>query len=480
MKHVPIVIGGKRSTGDGHRKVISPATGDAVATMALATAGDLDRAVHAARAAAEELAAMTIRQRAAKVAKVADLIERDTEAMARDLSSEQGKPLAEARGEVSVAAEMWRDAAEIARHLTDQILPSDDPERAILTVRRPHGVLGVITPWNFPATIPTEYLCAGLAAGNAIVWKPSELTPVTALWFLEFVEEAGFPAGSVNLVPGMGHDIGAGIAGHKGIDAIGFTGSPATGNAITAAAGPKPLLLELGGNNATVVLADADVTEAARRLAGATFANAGQICSSTERIIVERGIYDDLAEALAAEARKLRLGPSLDEHTTIGPLNNEATAAKVDEHIADATSRGATVLAGGARASGHPTDLYYQPSILKGLDPTMTAFRAETFGPVAMLMPFDDLDEAANLVNDHGLGLVAGVLSTDTARAVDLGRRLQAGIVNIGDVATSWQPHSPFGGYSGRASGVGRIGGRYSIEELSQLQTFTLPARMLP
>ncbi|MGC0145045.1 aldehyde dehydrogenase family protein [Pseudactinotalea sp. Z1732] len=480
MKHVPIVIGGKRSTGDDHLEVISPATGQPVATMARATAEDLDRAVHAARDAAAELAAMTIRQRAAKVAMVAELIERDIEPMARDLASEQGKPIAEARGEVSVAAEMWRDAAEITRHMTDAILPSDNPERAILTVRRPHGVLGVITPWNFPATIPTEYLCAGLAAGNAIVWKPSELTPMTALWLQDFVEEAGFPAGSVNLVPGMGQDIGAGIAGHRSIDAIGFTGSPATGNAITATAGPKPLLLELGGNNATVVLADADVDEAARRLAGATFANAGQICSSTERIIVERSIYDDLAEALAAEARRLRLGPSLDEHTTIGPLNNEATAAKVDAHIADATSRGATVLAGGGRASGHPTDLYYEPSILKDLDPAMTAFRAETFGPVAMLMPFDGLDQAADLVNDHGLGLVAGVLSTDTARAVDLGRRLRAGIVNIGDVATSWQPHSPFGGYSGRASGVGRIGGRYSIEELSQLQTFTVPARMLP
>ncbi|HLS24604.1 MAG TPA: aldehyde dehydrogenase family protein [Beutenbergiaceae bacterium] len=480
MKHVPIVIGNRPTDGAERIDVISPASGEPVATMALAGIGDLDEAVSTARRAVDALAAMTIRERAAKVAKVADLMERDLESIARDLANEQGKPINEARDEVAVAAEMWRDAAQIGRHMTDRILPSDHPDRAVITVRRPHGVLGVITPWNFPATIPTEYLCAGLVAGNAIVWKPSELTPVTALRILECIQEADFPEGSVNLVPGMGRDIGAGIAAHAGIDAIGFTGSPATGRSITATAGPKPLLLELGGNNATVVLADVDIDEAARRLRSAVFANAGQICSSTERIIVERPVYDELAEALAAHARQLRLGPSLDEMTTIGPLNNEATAAKVEAHINDAAERGATVLTGGRRAADRPTDLYFEPSVLTGLEPHMKAFREETFGPVAMLMPFDELTEAAHLVNDHGLGLVAGVLGTDTTRAMDLGRRLRAGIVNIGEVATAWQHHSPFGGYSGRASGVGRIGGRYSIEELSQTQTFVVPARTMP
>jgi succinate-semialdehyde dehydrogenase/glutarate-semialdehyde dehydrogenase len=174
------------------------------------------------------------------------------------------------------------------------------------------------------------------------------------------------------------------------------------------------------------------------------------------------------------------LGESLDEHTTLGPLNNEATASKVDRHVGDAVAKGATVLTGGRRASGYPTNLYYEPTVLSGLDPSMEAFKEETFGPVAMLMPFDTDEEAASLVNDHALGLVAGVLGDDLDRATRLGRLLKTGSVNIGQVASYWQPHTPFGGFSGRSSGVGRLGGRYTLHALSQAQTFVVPADRLP
>lgn len=479
---VPVVIGDEAQSAGGRTTVpvISPSTGADLARMSCATTDDVDRAVVAARRGAGVLGDMTPRERSAAVARVGDLIAQRAGPMARELAAEQGKPLREATAEVSAAASMWHEAAEIVRQLADEMLPSADPSKRVMVVRRPHGVVAVVTPWNFPLTIPTEYLCAALAAGNAVVWKPSELTPLTALQLFECVAAAGFPAGAVNLLPGFGRDTGAALVTHPGVDAVAFTGSPETGDVIARAAGAKPLLLELGGNNATVVLDDVDVTAAAERLRTAAFANAGQICSSTERIIVHRAVHDALVEALAAQARSLRLGPSLDPETTIGPLNNEATAGKVDRHLADAVARGAQVVTGGRRAPGFPTALYYEPTVLTGLTTHMLAFREETFGPVAALVPFDSDDEAVALVNDHRLGLIAGVLGGDIGRALAIGRRIEAGVVNVGDVATAWQPHTPFGGFSGRASGVGRLGGRYTVEALSQLQTFVVPRSLVP
>lgn len=478
--HVRIAGETRPLAADRTIDIVSPSTGERIGVVASAGRTEVDAAVAAAKAARSAMASLSARQRADLVERTADLIEDRLERIAGDLSAEQGKPIFEARGEVATAVQMWRDIAELTRHLTDEIVPSSDPEHTVLVLRRPHGVLAVITPWNFPATIPTEYLSAGLAMGNTVVWKPSELTSITAVHLVACIEDAGFPVGAINLVPGLGAEVGEPLVAHRDVSAVGFTGSPVTGDRIARSAGAKPLLLELGGNNATVVLDDADVTDAAARLAGACYANAGQICSSTERILVQHSVYDDLAEALVEQARALRLGRSHDETTTIGPLNNENTAAKVDSHIADARARGAAVLTGGGRADGWPTSLYYEPTVVAGLTESMVAYREETFGPVAFLMPFDSDDDAVRMVNDHDLGLVAGVLGTDLDRATRLGSRLEAGIVNIGNVATSWQPHTPFGGYSGRASGIGRIGGKYSLEALSQVQTFVVPRSRLP
>lgn len=479
---VPVRIAGKPETMADHETldVRSPATGEVVVRLALATGDDVDRAVSAAQKAGEVLAQTPPRARGDLLLRVTEALRGRIDQVARDLAVEQGKPIAEARGEIEVAVEMWRDAAEIIRQRTDEILPSDDPERSIVVVHRPHGVLGVITPWNFPATIPTEYLCAGLAAGNAIVWKPSELTTLTAVHLAECIEEAGFPPGAVNIVPGYGADTGTRLVRHPDVNAIGFTGSPAVGQQIARDAGAKPVLLELGGNNATIVLEDADIESAATALRDACYANGGQICSSTERIVVHRSIHDDLAAALVEQARSLRVGPSLDDTTTIGPLNNEATAAKVDAHLADAVAKGGRILTGGRRQEDRPTQLYYEPTVVTGLTRDMVAFGEETFGPVAMLVSFDTDDEAVDLVNSHDLGLIAGVLGADGDRMTAIGARLRAGIVNIGGVATYWQPHTPFGGWSGRSSGVGRLGGRHTIEALSQLQSFVVPRRRMP
>jgi acyl-CoA reductase-like NAD-dependent aldehyde dehydrogenase len=469
-----LFIGGEwvDSSGGDVIAVRSPATGEVLAEVPMGAPEDVDRAVRAARSARYEIASMGPYQRSELLHAVADVLSERKDEIARDLAQEQGKPYhTEARVEVEVAVEMWRDAAEIIKRLEGEVIPSSDPEKRIFTIRQPRGVYGVITPWNFPATIPTEYLCAGLAAGNAIVWKPSELTPLTALHFAQAMHDAGVPSGVVNVVTGDGPTVGEAIVTHPGVDAIGATGSPTTGDRIARAAGAKPMLLELGGNCPAIVFADADVDHAIERMVIGCFANAGQICDSTERIIVHESLHDRVVEGLLRGAKAVRLGPSLDAATTMGPLNNEHTAAKVDRHLADAGDRGATVLFGGERAAGFPTRLYYPPTIVDAVTPEMEIFREETFGPVASLMTFSEIDEAIGLANDNQLGLVAGFFTTDPQLAGYAGERLEAGIVNINDVPTYWQPHTPFGGFSGKRSGVGRLGGKYTIMEMSQIKT---------
>jgi succinate-semialdehyde dehydrogenase/glutarate-semialdehyde dehydrogenase len=468
---------------DGHATswtpVRSPATGEALAEVPHGTIADVDRAVASARHAQRLLAAMGVFERSDLLDRIAALILERKEVIARDLAQEQGKPYrADALVEVEVAAEMWRDAAAIIKRLEGEVLPSSDPDRRILTIRQPRGVYAVMSPWNFPATIPTEYLCGGLAAGDAIVWKPASTTPLTAFHLAACIADAGAPPGSVNIVTGPGEEVGEALASHPGIDAIGATGSPETGDRIARAAGAKPLLLELGGNCPVIVFEDADLDVAIERIAAGSYANAGQICDSTERILVHERLHDQLVDGLVAAAAQVRLGPSLDDDTTMGPLNNEPTAAKVDRHLADATRRGARILVGGSRAAAFPTDLYYEPTVVDGVTPDMALFREETFGPVAAVTTFRDVDEAIELANATDLGLVAGAFTSDSRLAGPVADRLQAGIVNINDVPTYWQPHTPFGGYSGKRSGIGRLGGKYTIMEMSQLKTLVYDTRL--
>jgi succinate-semialdehyde dehydrogenase/glutarate-semialdehyde dehydrogenase len=371
---------------------------------------------------------------------------------------------------------MWRAAAEIIKHQQTEVLPSTDPSKRIYTIRQPHGVLAVISPWNFPVTIPTEYLCAGLAAGNTIVWKPSEYTPLSALHVIRCCERAGLPAGALNLVIGDGPTVGHALVSHPDVHAIGLTGSPDTGDAVARAAGAKPMLLELGGNGPTIIMDDADLELAIQQTAFGCFANAGQICDSTERILVHEKVHDQVIEGLLKASQAVRLGLPLDEATTMGPLNNQHTAEKVDRHLKDAVSKGAEILVGGGRAGDFPTDLYYQPTVIDRVSREMLLNREETFGPVAPVLTFSDVDEAIALANDNDLGLVAGVFTQSMEQAIYMADQIECGIVNINEVCTYWQPHTPFGGYSTKRSGVGRLGGKYTIEALSQIKTIVLDA----
>ena len=473
-------INGKWVDSDGGEKwlVHSPATGEVLAEFALGTEADVDRAVKAAHQARSQFSSLTVFERAKLLNAIADAIAAEKENIAHDLAMEQGKPYhSDALGEVEVAVEMWRDAAEIIKRMESEVLPSSDPHKRIFTIRQPRGVYGVITPWNFPAAIPTEYLCAGLAAGNAIVWKPSEFTPQTAIHIVRCCEEAGLPAGVLNLVIGDGPTVGQAIASHPGINAIGLTGSPETGDKVARAAGAKALLLELGGNGPTIILDDAELDRAILQTAYGCFANAGQICDSTERILVHEKVHDQVVEGLIKAAQDVRLGHSLDPDTTMGPLNNHHTADKVDRHLQDAREKGAEILFGGGRADKFPTTLYYQPTVIDNVKPDMLLNREETFGPVAPVLIFSDLDEAISLANDNDLGLVAGVFTNSMDRAIYFSEQLETGIVNINEVCTYWQPHTPFGGHSTKRSGVGRLGGKFTIMEMSQLKTVVLDVR---
>jgi succinate-semialdehyde dehydrogenase/glutarate-semialdehyde dehydrogenase len=476
-RRIRLSIGGEWLEGTGGDPVplVSPATGEEVALVEQGTREDVGHAVEAAQRALGPLARMTAFERAALCHAVADLMLGRKEEIARDIAVEQGKPLRSgAIPEVEVAADMFRDAAECAKRLDTLVHPTSDRAKRVLTIRQPRGVYGIITPWNYPLAIPSEYLSAGLATGNAMVWKPSEWTPLSASHLMRCFLEAGVPEGALNLVLGAPSEVGDEVAGHEGIVAIGLTGSSRTGEIVARRAAGKPMLLELGGNGPTIVFEDADLGHAVRRTAFGSFENSGQICNSTERILVHDRVHDEFVEGLVAEARKVRLGSPFDDDTTMGPVANEPTATKMDGHLADAVAQGAEIVFGGTRGEGFPTGLYYLPTVIDRVRPGMKLDAEETFGPVAPVITFSDEREALAWANAIPLGLNGSVFTRDIGRAIRVAECLQTGTVNVNETSAYWQPHTPAGGYTGKRSGIGRIGGIYTLLEMTQLKTITI------
>jgi acyl-CoA reductase-like NAD-dependent aldehyde dehydrogenase len=456
---------------------ISPVTGEVLASLPRANREDAQAAIDAANRARSHMASMPVFERAALCHAIADVLESKRKSMGEELSLEQGKPYREACDEIIFAAELYRDAAENIKRLETSIVPSVDPNKRILTIRQPHGVVAIITPWNFPVGIPSEYLSAALAAGNTVVWKPAPTSSIIAIRLVECFLEAGVPEGSVNLLFGEA-EVGDEMVANPDTHAVGLTGSSAVGNAVAQRAGAKPLLLELGGNGPTIILDDADLERAIEGTAFGCYHNAGQICQSSERILTHNKIHDAVLEGLVEKARAIKLGHPLDETTTMGPLNNEGVAKKMDKHLADAAQKGATVVTGGRRAEGFPTALYYEPTVVDGVPPESLLNHEETFGPVAPIISTEDLDEAIAVANSCGLGLCCSVYTSNVSKAFYCAEQLECGVVNVNESAAYWDGRIPFGGYSGKGSGVGRLGGKETILSMTQLKSVVMDVRM--
>ena len=457
----------------------SPSTGEVIGTLPEGTREDAQRAIGAANASWQDWAARSAFDRAAVMERVARVIQERRDDLARTLTLDQGKPLrAEAFAEVDELVVYFEMAAADAKRLEGLMPPSVDADKRILVYRVPRGVVGVITPWNWPYTMPAEIVAPALAAGNALVWVPAPTTSVCAVKLAECLVEADFPAGVFNLVTGPGPVVGDEVAANPGTHAVGFIGSIATGHRVAERAAGKELLLEMGGNGPLVILEDGDLDAAVSATLEACYLNAGQSCTAGERILVHEDAHDEYVERLtAAVGREIKLGDPFDDATTMGPLNNEPTVDKTERHVGDAADRGASVVTGGSRAPKLGSRLFFEPTVLDGVTEEMEVAREETFGPVAPISTIRGEDEAIRIVNSSPYGLLSSVFTRDLRRGLRFAESVRTGWVNVNEGTNYWESHLPFGGRAGSKSGVGRVGGRFSLERLTELKTVVVKMR---
>jgi acyl-CoA reductase-like NAD-dependent aldehyde dehydrogenase len=454
----------------------SPATGEVIGTVPQGDRSDAERAIAAANRAFEGWSRLTAFERAAKMHAVGDAIERRRDELARTLTLDQGKPLrAEAYDEVDELVEYWRMAAEDGKRLGGELPNSFSPGKRVMLVRRARGAVGIITPWNWPYTMPAELLAPALASGNTVVWTPAPTTAVCAVALAECMAEADLPPGVVNLVTGPGPVVGDEIARNPGTRAVAFIGSTATGRSVASAAAGKATVIEMGGNGPVVVMDDADLDAAVEATVMACFLCAGQSCTAGERILVHEAVRDEFVDKLARRVTaQVLLGDPFDDGTTMGPLNNEGVAAKMDAHVSDAVDRGADVVTGGGRAEGFPTGLYWQATILSGVPADARASTEETFGPIAPVVSIGSLEQAIELTNASPYGLLSAIFTRDLAKGLRFADSVRTGWVNVNESSNYWEAHLPFGGRAGTDSGIGRVGGNQVMESFTELQTVVL------
>lgn len=462
-----LFIGGEFAAGRGRRiRVENPATLQEIGTVPLATPEEVDAAVAAARKAFPDWAAAPAKTRAAALRRLGDAIAADALAMARVMTMEQGKPVNEARGEILKLAEACHFYAEEAVRIHGEIVPNDTTDIESHVVREPIGVVGAITPWNYPAELIGWKLCGALAAGCTIVIKPAELTPFTALAIAAKAKEAGIPAGVVNIVTGSGSVVGQALVEHPDVDKIAFTGSSSVGLHIQRTCPRiKRLSLELGGNCPMIVTAKADLGAAIKGAARRSFRNNGQICIAINRIYVERPVYAEFVAGIAKAADALIVADGLERpDADLGAMASAEPLGKTVDHLQDALARGARLAAGGDRpqgeafAKGH----FFRPTVLADCDHTMKVMTEETFGPLVGVMPFEKLEDAIALANDTPYGLASYLYSQDAAEIRHLSRRLDYGNVAVNNVDAGIM-NAPYGGR--KQSGVGYEHGREGMLE---------------
>jgi len=452
-----LTIDGEAVTTKATLEVVNPATGAIFARCPRAGRSELDRAVTAARRAFGAWSARAFAERAALIHRWAAALRTEQPALAELLTREQGKPVSQSRDEIGRAASQSEGLAKIA--IVPEVLV-DDAERRIELAYRPLGVVGVITPWNAPINLAAGPLVSALYTGNTVILKPSPYTPLATLRMGELLREV-FPAGVVNVLAG-GDDLGEWMTIHPGIDKISFTGSAATGKKVmtSAAATLKRLTLELGGNDAAIVLDDVDPQAVAPKLFFAAMVNSGQVCMAIKRIYAHEGIHDALCEALASEARAARIGDGLEPKTQFGPIQNRMQYEKLIAILEDSKRRGGRILAGGEVPPGH--GYFFPPTIVADVDESSRLVREEQFGPIVPVMKFTDVDDAVRRANDTRYGLSGSVWSRDLERAAKIAARLEVGTAWVNQHrATS--ATVPFGG--AKESGIGRV---YSILGLKE------------
>lgn len=460
-------VGAERRPGAGARiQVQDPSTGEAFATVANAEPEDGRDAVAAATKAAAAWRALAPRERAEILRRAWVLMQERKEDLARLISQENGKSLADARGEVNYAAEFFRWYSEEAVRVGGEFTRSPGGTNRIMVQYEPIGVAVLITPWNFPAAMATRKIAPALAVGCTVVLKPATLTPLTAYAIADILSVAGVPDGVVNVVTTRRtHDVVSTMLHDPRVRALSFTGSTEVGRVLLREAADQVLKcsMELGGNAAFVVLDDADLDRAVDEVMVAKMRNGGQACTAANRILVQRSILADFAETLGRRMGNLRVGPALAESTELGPLVSQDAVGKVTELVADALERGATQIAVGSRPSGDGS--YYPPTVLSEVPVTSRIVAEEIFGPVAALIPFDTDDEAVQLANSTEYGLASYVFGSDLSRALRIADRLESGMVGVNRGLLS-DPAAPFGGV--KQSGLGREGSNEGLLEFAE------------
>ncbi|MBX5469207.1 MAG: aldehyde dehydrogenase family protein [Thermoleophilaceae bacterium] len=464
-------LAGDWTRGAERQEVLNPYSGEVIATVPRARTSDAERAVAAAVEGARQMRALPAHERAAILNRAAAIADERVEQLAQTIAAEAGKALAEARGEAGRAGHILRVSAHEGAAAAGEALSLDASPggegKLGFTLRQPCGVVVAITPFNYPLLLVLHKVGPALAAGNAVVLKPAEATPLTALMLCEILLEAGLPPLALSVITGSGSELGPALCADPRVRKISFTGSTPVGEAITRVAGVKRLSLELGATCPTLVLADADLEAAAAAIAVGGYVNAGQVCISVQRVLVQSAVHADFLDALVPRVAAIEAGDPLAASSTIGSLISEREAQRVERAIAEAVDEGARVLVGGERDGA-----VVSPAVVDGVAPSAPLSRDELFGPAVAVTPVADVDEAIRVANDSRYGLGAGVFTKDVTAAMRFVREVDAGALHV-----NWTPlwradPMPYGGLKG--SGIGKEGPRYAVEEMTELKTVVI------
>ncbi len=463
-----ILIDGKEVESESGQtfKVFNPATLEAFEEVPKCTEGDVEKAVQSAKRASKAWADVPLLKKMELMYKAAEILDERAEDYARLITNEMGKTIQESRGETPYVSNHFRIFAEEAKRLRGQTFPnnySEDNNLRIYVRREPIGVVAIIGPWNWPFDIPLLGAAAALGAGNSVVLKPSSITPGCGIEIAKVVRDAGFPDGTLNVLTGPGSTVGKALVGHPDVGAVGFTGSYEVGKKIVASAGVKKVVLELGDTGPIVVLEDANIDAAVDAAMFGVYHQAGQNCTSCERLIILQRVHEEFVEKLLDKVKKIKVGDPSKEETDMGPVASEEQAQIIDRHIKDAVDKGARLLAGGKRK-----DLFYEATVLDNVTQDMIIAREETFGPVATIIKVKNKEEALEIANSNPYGLQGAVFTSNLRDAIEMSEKMKFGAVIVNDTTNHWDQLSPFGGVKG--SGVGRECSEFGIHEYTDIK----------